>query len=262
MLTAHFSGARDFASGSSGSDKTKLFMALMGAPGVGKGTFANKLGPHFGIPNISTGDLIREEIKRGSELGKRLKAITDRGELVGDDIMSEMLRARLAKPDCGKGFLLDGYPRRVSQAESLERIQPLDLVLNITLREDVLVEKISSRRVCNQCGANYNIANIQQGEINMPPLLPKVAGVCDKCGGKELVQRSDDTVATVRERLGVYKAQTLPLIQFYGQRNLLLNFDVKKGISDLPDILKLLSGYLQGKGKQIKPAQSQPQQRR
>jgi len=228
-------------------------MALMGAPGVGKGTFANKIGPYFGIPNISTGDLIREEIKRGTALGKQLKDITDRGELVSDETMGEMLKKRLSAPDTQRGFLLDGYPRRVSQAQSLEKMQALDLVFNIGLREDILVQKISSRRVCNNCGANYNIANIQQGEINMPPLLPKVDGVCDKCGGKELVQRSDDTEDTVRQRLAVYQKQTMPLIDYYKRRGILVEFQVKKGVADFPEIASIITKYLQQRGKTVKP---------
>jgi adenylate kinase family enzyme len=150
-----------------------LFQALLGAPGVGKGTFASRLGPHFGIPAISTGDLIRAEIKTASTLGRQLKAITDAGRLVSDEVMSEILKKRLSLADTARGFLLDGYPRRVTQAEALNRIQPLDAVVNIGLREDILINKISSRRVCEKCGANFNLANIQDGEINMPPLLPK-----------------------------------------------------------------------------------------
>jgi len=232
----------------------KLYMALMGAPGVGKGTFAVRLGPHFGVPSISTGDLIRAEIKSGSALGQRLQAITDKGALVDDETMSEILRKRLTAPDTARGFLLDGYPRRLAQAEALQRLAPLDLVVNIDLREDVLITKISSRRVCERCGANYNLANIREGEIDMPPLLPKVDGVCDKCGSR-LLQRTDDRVETVRDRLRIYHEQTQPLEKYYDRQGLLLNFQVRRGIGDLPELVRVISEFLSARNqnKSTKP---------
>ncbi len=160
--------------------KKPLRWCFLGAPGVGKGTFAGRVAPHFGIPTISSGDLIREEIKRGTALGASIKATNDAGQLVSDEIVTKMIATRLSQPDTKNGFILDGYPRRVSQAQALSRITPLDLVLNIDLREDILVLKAISRRVCSGCGKGYNVADIQNGDIRMPPLLPKKAGICDK----------------------------------------------------------------------------------
>jgi len=218
-------------------------LCFLGAPGVGKGTFATRIGPLFKIPAISSGDLVREEIKKNTELGRRIKQINDQGLLVGDDIITEMIRVRLKKSDAAHGFLLDGFPRRVTQAESLNKISKLDLVLNISLREDVLIQKACARRVCASCGKNYNVANIQSGDIQMPPLLPKVAGKCDNCSNG-LIQRDDDKEEVVRKRLQVYHSETHPLVQYYLKQGILHTFEVKTGIADLPKILKLLEGSL------------------
>jgi len=224
----------------------RLRWCFLGAPGVGKGTFAGRIAPHFNIPTISSGDLIRDEIKRGTKLGQEIKAINDRGQLVGDDIVTRMVSDRLAKPDCAPGFILDGYPRRLSQAELLRSIVGLDMVLNIDLREDVLVQKAISRRVCRNCGKGYNIANIQLGEIKMPPLLPKKDGICDKCGGG-LIQRDDDTEAIVRDRLQVYHSQTKPLIDYYNAAKILVSFQVLKGLDDTPRLIDLLTQHAKAK---------------
>lgn len=154
-------------------------MLIMGAPGVGKGTFAKRLGPHLSIPVISTGDLIRTEIKAGSELGKSFQHINDSGELVPDELVMSMTYARLRKPDCAGGFMLDGFPRTIGQADLLEPVVPVNLVLNIRLPEDLLVEKTVARRVCEGCGQGYNLCSINDGEVVMKPLLPKKEGVCD-----------------------------------------------------------------------------------
>lgn len=187
----------------------------------------------------TVGDLVRAEIKSGSDLGKEIKTINDAGKLVGDDIIISMLKKRLEKPDTKNGFLLDGFPRRISQADALQQIAPLNAVLNITLREDILINKITSRRVCKSCGTNYNLADIQEGEYQMPPLLPKKDGVCDKDGG-ELVQRSDDTVEIVKDRLKAYDEETHPLVKYYTDKGILLEWGVKKGVQDTDSILQLL----------------------
>ena len=213
--------------------------ALLGAPGVGKGTYARFIGPHYSIPFISTGDLVRAEIASQSALGASIKAATNRGELLDDDVVLSLLRARLDAADCSNGFLLDGYPRRVSQAERLSQLYRLDLVINLGLREDILVRKLSARRVCSGCGKNYNVADINEGEYVMPPLLPKQHNKCDVCGG-ELVQRSDDTEKVVRDRLGIYERETHPLVSHYEREGVLVKFEVKKGVADVPRLLQTI----------------------
>jgi len=210
----------------------------MGAPGVGKGTFATRLAPLFGVPTISTGDLIRAEIKGNTEVGQQVKALTERGGLVGDDVVLQLLKNRLAAPDAAKGFILDGYPRRVSQAETLATLRPLGLAVNLVLDEKILVEKALARRVCAHCGSGYNLANIVRDGYFMPPLLPKAPGLCDKCPpavGK-LTTRADDTESIIRERLRVYERETFPILDFYRKQGLLLEFEVRKGVADLDEL--------------------------
>lgn len=228
---------------SSASSSKAARMVFMGAPGVGKGTFASRVAPALGIPTISTGDLVRAEVKKGTSLGQELAAIADRGELVGDDQITDMARARLAEDDAQAGFILDGFPRTRAQAEALEGFGGVALAVNLDIDLDVLVEKIVSRRVCADCGNGYNVARINRGEIRMEPLLPKVEGVCDKCGGK-LVQRADDTPDIVRNRLEIYQAETAPLIEFYRERGVLTQFSVKRGVEDLPELLELIESGL------------------
>lgn len=206
----------------------------VGAPGVGKGTFAKKISPHYGIPIMSTGDLVRNEISSGSALGAKIKAINDSGNLVGDDIIVEM--AEGAMKSVKGGFILDGFPRTIAQAEAAEGFTKLDLVVNLMLPQEVLVEKTVNRRVCNDCGEGFNLANIVRDGMDMPALLPAVPGVCDKCGG-DLVQRSDDTEEIVNNRLRVYDDETKPLVEFYRSRNLLTDFKIVKGIADLDRLI-------------------------
>ena len=163
--------------------------------------------------------------------------------------MFTLLSARLDADDCTNGFLLDGYPRRVSQAQRLSELYRLDLVINLVLREDILVKKLSARRVCSGCGKNYNIADINDGEYVMPPLLPKLHNQCDVCGG-ELVQRSDDTEKVVRDRLGIYERETHPLVDYYEREGVLVKFEVKKGVADVPRLMQVIEEGLQdGKKK-------------
>lgn len=183
---------------------------------------------------------MRAEIKAKTPLGLSIKAINDAGQLVSDDIIINMVKQRLAQPDCKSGYLLDGFPRRVTQAEVMRSFAPLDAVINIELKEDVLVTKATHRRVCKNCGHGYNTADIRQGEIQMPPLLPKDPSRCDKCACSplELIQRQDDTEAVVRERLRLYHVETAPLIHFY--REILRSFEVKRGLEDWPALEKML----------------------
>lgn len=207
-------------------------LVFLGAPGVGKGTYASRVGPKLGIPQISTGDLVRKEIKEESPLGKRIKQYSDSGGLVPDEIITDMLKKRLEGKDAKKGFILDGFPRTTPQAKALEKITSIELVVNINLREDILVRKIAARRVCRECGEIYNIADIRESGIVMPPLLPKKPGVCDKCGGS-IYQRDDDMEAVVKGRLDLYKKETQPLIDFYKKKGLLKEIQVIGG----PDVM-------------------------
>lgn len=216
-------------------------LIFLGPPGVGKGTYASRISPLLGIPHISTGDMFRDEVKRGSDLGKKAQEFMEKGLLVPDEIVFEMLKKRLQQQDARKGFILDGFPRTHPQAELLEKITTIEKVININLREQVLIQKIAARRVCKNCGEIYNIADIREGEIHLPPLLPKKEGVCD-CGG-ELYQRDDDKEDVVRERLEVYKKQTQPLIDFYRKQGLVRDFQVTAGPEQMvPKIIELIKG--------------------
>ncbi|MCE9593323.1 MAG: adenylate kinase [Planctomycetes bacterium] len=200
-------------------------LILLGAPGAGKGTQAVRLCAARSLAHISTGDLFRENLKKETALGKRAKGFMDAGQLVPDELVLEMLFDRVAKPDCRNGYLLDGFPRTIAQAEALEkRLGPSNragnhvTVLSLRVPESVLVERLTGRRTCSACG------NIQ----HMLFSAPKIAGKCDKCGGA-LVQRSDDTVEVVKKRLEVYRAQTQPLEGFYSARKLLTEIDGHRG---------------------------------
>ena len=218
-----------------------LGFILMGPPGVGKGTFATRLGPKFNLAIISTGDLVRNEIKANSALGQRIKQISEQGKLVDDDTILGMAKARVSQPDCKHGFIFDGFPRTIVQADKLGNFAKINAAVNLNLPQEILVEKAISRRVCKNCGQGYNLANIQNGDYVMPPLLPKKQGICDKCNGP-LIQRADDTVEVVSNRLKIYNDQTAPLIDYYKKKGLLLEFNIKKGLDDLPLLVELFRG--------------------
>jgi adenylate kinase len=216
-------------------------MIFLGAPGVGKGTYASRIAPRLDIPHISTGDMLREELKKGSELGKKAKGYMESGGLVPDGIVISMLEERLDRDDCKKGFILDGFPRTIEQADALDGITDIDVVVNLNLRDEILIKKIAARRVCRKCGNIYNVVHIKEGELDMPPLLPKVEGVCDKCGG-ELYQRKDDEEDVVRDRLEVYKKETAPLIEYYREKGLVKDIKVMAGPEIMvPRILEAVS---------------------
>ena len=200
---------------------------LMGPPGAGKGTQAEKLVDLYQIPHISTGDMFRKAQKDGTELGLKAKSYMDQGQLVPDEVTVGIVKERLAEADCKKGFLLDGFPRTVQQADALDTIlaeldMALDCVVNIEVDKAFLVDRLTGRRVCRTCGATYHIAN----------KAPKVEGVCDKCGG-ELYQRGDDTIETVSNRLDVYAAQTAPLIDYYKSKGIMSSIDGSKSMEDV-----------------------------
>lgn len=213
-----------------------MHILLMGPPGAGKGTQAANLVKEFAIPHISTGDMFRAAVKEGTELGKQAKACMDSGKLVPDAVTIGIVKERLAKPDCEKGFILDGFPRTVEQADALSKILPeiglkLTRVLNINVPAAELIERAVGRRICKKCGATYH--------IKFNPT--KVEGVCDECGG-DLYQRADDSEATMKNRLSVYEAQTKPLIDYYQKAGLYTEIDGRQAIdkvtSDLVNVLK------------------------
>lgn len=186
-------------------------LILLGAPGAGKGTQAEILCKKLGIPTISTGNILRAAIKDGTPTGLKAKSYIDAGALVPDEVIIGIVNERLAQPDCQNGYILDGVPRTIAQAEALEKAGiGFDAVVSIEIGEEEILSRMSGRRVCGACGSSYNVVAIP----------PRVEGICDNCGGK-LIQRKDDTPETVRERLKVYHMETEPLVDFYRQRGLL-----------------------------------------
>lgn len=208
----------------------------MGLPGAGKGTQAEMIKAKYNIPHISTGDMFRQAIKEGTELGKKAKAYMDEGALVPDEVTNGIVEERLAKSDCDNGFLLDGFPRTIPQAEALEAItkklnKQIDYVIQVDVPAEKLIERLTGRRVCPSCGATYHV-------INKPP---KTEGVCDNCG-TELVQRDDDKEETVQKRLEVNIEQTQPLLDFYKEKGVLVTVDGDQPIDKVfEDIVAAIS---------------------
>jgi adenylate kinase len=191
-------------------------LVFLGPPGAGKGTQALGVSEKYGIAHISTGDMLRAEIKAGSELGLLAKSFMDAGKLVPDDVVIGIVARRLQQPDCKKGFLLDGFPRTVVQARALAERANIELVINIDVPDEVILERLGGRRVCRDCGATYHVSNMK-GET------------CQNCGGT-LIQRADDNPETIANRLSVYHAQTQPLIDYYQQQGILRTVDGTLGI--------------------------------
>ena len=208
---------------------------LLGPPGAGKGTQAAKIVEKYGIPHISTGDIFRENIKKGTELGKKAQEYMNRGELVPDDLVIEIATTRLLEDDCKNGFLLDGFPRTVYQAEKLDEFlqshdSKIDNVIDIAVGKDELIERLTGRRVCKSCGASFHVVSIH----------PKQEGICDYCGG-ELIQRADDNLETVTNRIDVYEDQTMPLIDYYEKAGTLTHIDGSTGLDNVfADIVSAL----------------------
>jgi adenylate kinase len=200
-------------------------IVLLGPQGSGKGTYASRLGPILKIPHISTGDLCREEAAKGTELGKKIKEIMDRGGLQPDEIIIEMLKNRLKKDDCKKGFVLDGFPRTLKQTKELEKITSLDYVVNLVVPHWILIKRLSLRVSCKKCGEIYNLGYLK----------PKKEGICDKCGG-ELIQRDDDKEEAIKMRLKEYEEKTKPLIDYYKNKGILVNVSNNK-IDTPPEVI-------------------------
>ena len=208
---------------------------LLGPPGAGKGTQAVKIVEKYGIPHISTGDIFRENIKKGTELGKKAQEYMNKGELVPDDLVIAIATARLLEDDCKNGFLLDGFPRTVYQAEKLDEFleahnSKIDKVVDISVGKEELMIRMTGRRVCKKCGASYHIVNIP----------PKKEGVCDICGGP-LIQRDDDNAETAANRIEVYEEQTRPLVDYYKKAGNLILIDGTTGLENVfADIVRAL----------------------
>lgn len=208
-------------------------MILLGAPGAGKGTQADILCKELDIPTISTGNILRAAIKNGTPTGMKAKAYMDEGKLVPDDVIIGIITERVAEEDCKNGYILDGVPRTIAQAEALEKAGIVfDDVVSIEISDEVIMERMSGRRVCEHCGASYHLVAVP----------PKQEGVCDKCGGK-LVQRKDDAPETVKARLEVYHKETEPLKAFYAQRGLL------KTVENQPSVVETSQVILQALGR-------------
>lgn len=211
-----------------------LNIVLLGPPGAGKGTYAGILSKKYGIPTISAGDLFREAIKNETDLGKKVKSYVSSGDLVPDEIVNEVIKDRLSKDDCKRGFLLDGYPRTVNQAKVMPSFKPISIALNFVVPDEVILSRISGRRTCSKCGAIYHIKNIP----------PKIEGICDKCGGK-LIQRADEKPEVVKNRLMVYREKTKPVADYLRTKGLLAEIDANFPFEEIDKIISQCDNYLQ-----------------
>ena len=211
---------------------------MLGAPGAGKGTYAKEITQKYSIPAISTGDILRENVKNGTELGKKAKGFMDSGALVPDELVCDIVVDRLQKDDCKNGYILDGFPRTIPQAEELKKAlekqgTAIDFAIDIEMPDEAIVERMSGRRVCKGCGATYHVVNIP----------PKKEGICDECGS-EIILRADDAPETVKKRLGVYHEETAPLIEYYKKEGILHEID---GTLGLEGCVKAICDVLESK---------------
>lgn len=194
---------------------------LLGAPGAGKGTQAFKISDKYSIPHISTGDIFRANIKGGTSLGKEAKSYIDKGMLVPDELTVRIVKDRLSEKDCENGFMLDGFPRTLNQAEELAKIADIDMVINIDVPISDLMHRITGRRVCKSCGESFHVDFLKEGE-----------NTCKRCGN-ELIQRADDNEQSVKTRLDVYVSQTKPLIEYYDKKKILKNVDGSRSMDEV-----------------------------
>ncbi|KAF0852317.1 mitochondrial adenylate kinase [Andalucia godoyi] len=220
-------------------------LLFTGAPGVGKGTYASRVSEKIGLPHISAGDLLRAEVATGSSLGKELSGYLSKGLLAPPSIVNAIVFQRLKRDDCQhRGYILDGFPRSVAQADEMHHVEDiqLDSVINFHQDYEVIIQKLAGRRVCSSCGTGYNLSHVKKGRLDMPPLAPRISGVCDSCGG-ELVQRSDDNPEVVFDRLKVYENSTQPLIDYYKKAGILLEFEVDGTPKQcMPRLVRLIEG--------------------
>ncbi|KAJ6799598.1 adenylate kinase 1, chloroplastic-like [Iris pallida] len=227
-----------------GSERRGVQWVFLGCPGVGKGTYASRLSGLLSVPHIATGDLVRDELASNGPLSRQLSEIVNQGKLVSDEIIINLLSKRLANGEAKgeSGFLLDGFPRTIRQAEILEGVTDIDLVINLKLQENVLLEKCLGRRICSQCGGNFNVASINvKGENGKPDIVMAPLPPPEKCASK-LTTRADDTEEVVKERLHIYNAMSRPVEEFYRSRGKLLEFDLPGGIPESwPKLLQALN---------------------
>lgn len=210
---------------------------LLGPPGAGKGTQASFLNQHYNLAKLSTGDMLRAAVASGSELGKKADSVMKRGELVSDDIMIGLIHARINEPDCANGFILDGFPRTVGQAEALDKMlkeenKSLDFVIELKVDDAALVERISGRFSCAKCGEGYHDTHKQ----------PAKAGVCDQCGNTEFSRRADDNAETVKKRLVAYHGMTAPLLPYYKKQGTLRTVD---GMAEIGDVTREIESLIE-----------------
>ncbi len=219
-------------------------LILLGPPGAGKGTQAQRLVEKYGIPQLSTGDMLRAAVRNETEVGKRAKAVMDAGRLVSDDIVNAIVSDRIDEPDAAKGFILDGYPRTLVQADATGKMLDdkgidLDAVIEVKVDDDVLVDRIAGRYTCAKCGTGYHDTNLK----------PTVPGVCDRCGSHEFKRRPDDNAETLRTRLQAYYKETSPLIGYYYAKGKLSSVD---GMADIDDVTGQIEAVLEEAGRKKK----------
>jgi adenylate kinase len=219
-------------------------LILLGPPGAGKGTQAQRLVEKYGIPQLSTGDMLRAAVRNETEVGKRAKAVMDAGRLVSDDIVNAIVSDRIDEPDAAKGFILDGYPRTLVQADATGKMLDdkgidLDAVIEVKVDDDVLVDRIAGRYTCAKCGTGYHDTNLK----------PTVPGVCDRCGSHEFKRRPDDNAETLRTRLQAYYKETSPLIGYYYAKGKLKSVD---GMTDIDDVTRQIETVLEAAGRKKK----------
>ncbi|MDR3343537.1 MAG: adenylate kinase [Treponema sp.] len=216
-------------------------LIFLGSPGAGKGTLAAKAVAILKLPHISTGAIFRAAIAAGNPLGLRVKVVIDEGQLVDDETTVALVRARLAQPDAQKGYILDGFPRTIPQAEALEDFSAVDKVVNFDIPDSTVLERLSGRQICRKCGINYHVI------FNKP----KKEGICDTCGGAIYI-RNDDREAAIIERLEVYREQTAPLIEFYRKKGLLVDVDAQPSVDEVVENFKKAVGICSGMIDRIK----------
>ena len=225
-----------------------MIIIFLGPPGSGKGTYSTRVAELMDLPHISTGDIFREAIINGTNLGKQVNEYLKKGELVPDNVTIHVLKERIEKPDCLNGFILDGFPRTLQQAQALDALVQVDVVINLKIHEKVLIEKLSARRICINCGEIYNIVNVYEiieGILyDMPPMLPKTPGICDTCGEK-IIQRKDDQPEVIKARLQMYPKQFEPLISYYRDQGLVLDVNVHSGyVKTVPRVMAKLKEFI------------------